>query len=70
MNAIDSILDGDETVVLQIIDNAGPLAAAQFVSRFNNACMQTAGFEDAMAILNQSTACFLVPLYNFSTMVH
>lgn len=70
MNAVDSMLDGDEPIVMQIAAVSGPLVAEQFVHEFNNACMQMAGFEDAMANLNGDPRCFLVPMSSYSRTEH
>lgn len=69
MNMIDSMLDGDEPIVQIISADAGPMTASEFVSEFNNGCMQMAMFEDAYAALEADgfrERGFFAPLSNMS----
>lgn len=66
MNAVDSMLDGDEPIVQRIAAHDGPWVAQQFVRQFNNACAQMAGFETDMEALSDQPSCFLAPMYNLS----
>lgn len=67
MNAIDSILDGDEPVVQAISNSMGVLAAEQYVEEFNNGCVQMSGVEEVLMGMRGRVDVFLSPLPSFST---
>lgn len=69
MSTVDSMLDGDEPIVLHLLQQLGPMSADQFVSLFNNACMQMAGFEEFYNTHVGFTG-FYAPLTNMSHMEH
>lgn len=69
MHMVDIMLDGDEPIVAQITEEAGPLVANQFVAEFNNACMQMAGFEEEYEVLSDAPV-LLAPLNNLSWVEH
>jgi hypothetical protein len=68
MSTVDSMLDGDEPIVLRLLQEAGPMTADQFVTEFNNACMQMAGFENFYN--TYVTTGFYAPLTNMSYTEH
>lgn len=71
MSTVDAMLDGDEPIVQHLIEQAGHITAGQFVSEFNNACMQMAGFEDAYRLIHSyHHDMFFAPLTNMSYMEH
>lgn len=69
MSTVDNMLDGDEPIVQRIAQEEGPLGAAQFVSSFNNACSQMAGFESAYRMLLIAGKSF-APINNLSRVEH
>jgi hypothetical protein len=71
MSTVDAMLDGDEPIVQHLIAEAGPITADQFVSEFNNACMQMAGFEDAYQLIQAyDHDMFFAPMANMSYTEH
>lgn len=67
MNAIDSVLDGDEPIVQTISKAMGVMAAEQFVDEFNNGCLHMSGFEDTLTDMRSRDDVFYVPLVSLST---
>lgn len=70
MNAIDSLLSGEEPIVQMIIDEEGTDAAHRFVDLFNNACMQLAGFEEFLVEYNMALPGCIAPITNMSSLEH
>ena len=63
MNMLDSMLTSDALIIQDIGDEMGPQHADGFLSAFNNACLQFAGFE---TYLDEHPALKLAPLTNLS----
>lgn len=70
MNALDSILDGNEPIIHLISEDQGILAADEFMYTFNNACLQLAGLEQYVSVLHQHTSSVIAPINNMSYMEH
>lgn len=70
MSTVDHMLDGDEPIVQQIAMEEGPLEASLFVSQFNNACRQMAGFEHAYEVLATFKGTWFAPITNMSYEEH
>lgn len=70
LSVVDSMLDGDEPIIVQMINEVGPMAANEFVLLFNNACMQMAGFEDFYTEHSQRFCGFYAPITNLSFTEH
>lgn len=70
MNALDSILCGNEPIIHLISDDQGILAADEFIRTFNNACLQLAGLEQSVSTLHQLTSGVIAPITNMSFMEH
>lgn len=68
MDAIDSVLDGDEPEVQAISKAMGVLAAEQYVGEYNNGCLHMSGFEQMLTEMHQRRDdVFYVPLASLST---
>lgn len=70
MNAIDQIMSGEEPIVRAIEEDQGILEAERFVDMFNNACLQVAGFENALAFLAHTRHVTIAPITNLSYLEH
>lgn len=70
MNAIDSILNGTEPIVQMIAEDMGILAAEDFMTLFNNSCLQVAGLEDAVCEVLRAKPFTLAPITNMSMTEH
>lgn len=71
MSTIDALLTGDEPIVQHLISEVGPITADQFVTEFNNACRQMAGFEQAYQLIQQyEHDMMFAPMTNLSYMEH
>lgn len=66
MNAVDSILDGDEEIVQAISESMGMVAAEKFVDEFNNGCLHMSGFEEMLMSMKDNASVFYAPLANLS----
>lgn len=65
MNALDSMLEGDEPIVQQISQELGIFAAELFVEEYNNGCFHMTGFEETLFEL-RTTNVFISPLSSLS----
>lgn len=65
-NSLDAMLEGEEPIVQAMTAELGPLAAKQWVGRFNNACIQIRCFEEHLAAQQLKGNTFNAPLYNLS----